>query len=82
MGTDGKTVLPLTTDWKATGQYTLSVNLDYVLAQMKTDYQGILSNYRLMAKVTGLDANKKPVAYSAESYFVFLLCDIDNQIGA
>lgn len=78
---DGKTVLPLT-DWKATGQYTLSVNLDYVLAQMKTDYQGILSNYRLMAKVTGLDANKKPVAYSAESYFVFLLCDIDNQIGA
>lgn len=80
----GKTVLPLTTDWKATGQYTLSVNLDYVLAQMKTDetYQGILSNYRLMAKVTGLDANGTPVAYSAESYFVFLLCDIDNQIGA
>ena len=78
---DGKTVLSLT-DWKATGQYTLSVNLDYVLEEMKTDYQGILSNYRLMAKVTGLDANKKPVAYSAESYFVFLLCDIDNQIGA
>ena len=77
---DGKTVLPLT-DWKATGQYTLSVNLGYVLAQMKTDYQGILSNYRLMAKVTGLDANNAPVAYSAESYFVFLLCDIDNQIG-
>lgn len=79
---DGRTVLPLTTDWKATGQYTLSVDLDYVLAQMKTDYQGILSNYRLMAKVTGLDANGTPVAYSAESYFVFLLCDIDNQIGA
>lgn len=81
---DGRTVLPLTTDWKATGQYTLSVNLDYVLAQMKTDetYQGILSNYRLMAKVTGLDADGTPVAYSAESYFVFLLCDIDNQIGA
>lgn len=79
---DGRTVLPLTTDWKATGQYTLSVNLDYVLEEMKTDYQGILSNYRLMAKVTGLDANDKPVAYSAESYFVFLLCDIDNQIGA
>lgn len=79
---DGRTVLPLTTDWKATGQYTLSVNLDYVLEEMKTDYQSILSNYRLMAKVTGLDANKKPVAYSAESYFVFLLCDIDNQIGA
>lgn len=79
---DGRTVLPLTTDWKATGQYTLSVNLDYVLEQMKTDYQGILSNYRLMAKVTGLDANGTPVAYSAESYFVFLLCDIDNQIGA
>ena len=79
---DGRTVLPLTTDWKATGQYTLSVNLDYVLEQMKTDYQGILSNYRLMAKVTGLDANGRPVAYSAESYFVFLLCDIDNQIGA
>ena len=78
---DGRTVLPLT-DWKATEQYTLSVNLDYVLAQMKTDYQGILSNYRLMAKVTGLDANDTPVAYSAESYFVFLLCDIDNQIGA
>ena len=78
---DGRTVLPLT-DWKATGQYTLSVNLDYVLAQMKTDYQGILSNYRLMAKVTGLDADGTPVAYSAESYFVFLLCDIDNQIGA
>lgn len=80
---DGRTVLPLT-DWKATGQYTLSVKLDYVLEQMKTDetYQGILSNYRLMAKVTGLDANKKPVAYSAESDFVFLLCDIDNQIGA
>lgn len=78
---DGRTVLPLT-DWKATGQYTLSVNLDYVLEQMKTDYQGILSNYRLMAKVTGLDANGTPVAYSAESYFVFLLCDIDNQIGA
>ena len=78
---DGRTVLPLT-DWKATGQYTLSVNLDYVLEEMKTDYQGILSNYRLMAKVTGLDANDKPVAYSAESYFVFLLCDIDNQIGA
>lgn len=78
---DGKTVLPLT-DWKATGQYTLSVNLDYVLEQMKTDYQGILSNYRLMAKVTGLDANGTPVAYSTESYFVFLLCDIDNQIGA
>ena len=78
---DGGTVLPLT-DWKATGQYTLSVNLDYVLAQMKTDYQGILSNYRLMAKVTGLDAYDRPVAYSAESYFVFLLCDIDNQIGA
>lgn len=77
----GKTVLPLT-DWKATGQYTLSVNLDYVLKQMKTDYQSILSNYRLMAKVTGLDANGRPVAYSAESYFVFLLCDIDNQIGA
>ena len=82
VGTDGKTVLPLTTDWKATGQYTLSVDLEYVLAQMKTDYQSILSNYRLMAKVTGLDANNKPVAYSAESYFVFLLCDIDNQIGA
>lgn len=79
---DGRTVLPLTTDWKATGQYTLSVNLDYVLEEMKTDYQGILSNYRLMAKVTGLDANDTPVAYSAESYFVFLLCDIDNQIGA
>lgn len=79
---DGRTVLPLTTDWKATGQYTLSVNLDYVLEQMKTDYQGILSNYRLMAKVTGLDANDTPVGYSAESYFVFLLCDIDNQIGA
>ena len=79
---DGRTVLPLTTDWKATGQYTLSVNLDYVLEEMKTDYQSILSNYRLMAKVTGLDANSKPVAYSAESYFVFLLCDIDNQIGA
>lgn len=79
---DGRTVLPLTTDWKATGQYTLSVNLDYVLEEMKTDYQGILSNYRLMAKVTGLDANGRPVAYSAESYFVFLLCDIDNQIGA
>lgn len=79
---DGRTVLPLTTDWKAIGQYTLSVNLDYVLAQMKTDYQSILSNYRLMAKVTGLDANGTPVAYSAESYFVFLLCDIDNQIGA
>lgn len=78
---DGKTVLPLT-DWKATGQYTLSVNLDYVLKQMETDYQSILSNYRLMAKVTGLDANGRPVAYSAESYFVFLLCDIDNQIGA
>ena len=78
---DGKTVLPLT-DWKATGQYTLSVNLDYVLEEMKTDYQSILSNYRLMAKVTGLDANGTPVAYSAESYFVFLLCDIDNQIGA
>ena len=82
MDADGKTVLPLT-DWKATGQYTLSVDLNYVLAQMKTDnYQGILSNYRLMAKVTGLDANRKPVPYSAESYFVFLLCDIDNQIGA
>lgn len=79
---DGRTVLPLTTDWKAIGQYTLSVNLDYVLEQMKTDYQSILSNYRLMAKVTGLDANGTPVAYSAESYFVFLLCDIDNQIGA
>lgn len=80
---DGRTVLPLT-DWKATGQYTLSVKLDYVLEQMKTDetYQGILSNYRLMAKVTGLDADGTPVAYSAESYFVFLLCDIDNQIGA
>ena len=77
---NGKTVLPLT-DWKATGQYTLSVNLDYVLAQMKTDYQGILSNYRLMAKVKGLDADGTTVAYSAESYFVFLLCDIDNQIG-
>lgn len=80
---DGKTVLPLTTDWKATGQYTLSVNLDYVLEQMKTDYRGILSNYRLMAKVTGLDASGNAVgSYSAESYFVFLLCDIDNQIGA
>lgn len=80
---DGRTVLPLTTDWKATGQYTLSVNLDYVLEQMKTDYQGILSNYRLMAKVRGLDASGKAVgSYSAESYFVFLLCDIDNQIGA
>ena len=80
---DRGTVLPLT-DWKATGQYTLSVKLDYVLEQMKTDetYQGILSNYRLMAKVTGLDADGTPVAYSAESYFVFLLCDIDNQIGA
>lgn len=79
---DGKTVLPLT-DWKATGQYTLSVNLDYVLEEMKTDYQGILSNYRLMAKVTGLDASGNAVgSYSAESYFVFLLCDIDNQIGA
>lgn len=82
VGTDGKTVLPLTTDWKTTGQYSLSVDLDYVLKQMKTDYQSILSNYRLMAKVTGLDANGTPVAYSAESYFVFLLCDIDNQIGA
>ena len=50
---------------------------------MKTDYQGILSNYRLMAKVTGLDASGNAVgSYSAESYFVFLLCDIDNQIGA
>lgn len=80
---DGRTELPLTTDWKATGQYTLSVNLDYVLEEMKTDYQGILSNYRLMAKVTGLDASGNAVgSYSAESYFVFLLCDIDNQIGA
>ena len=80
--TDGKTVLPLTA-WKATGQYTLSVNLDYVLAQMKTDYQGILSNYRLVARVTGLDASRNAVgSYTAESYFVFLLCDIDNQIGA
>lgn len=79
---DGRTVLSLT-DWKATGQYTLSVNLDYVLEEMKTDYQGILSNYRLMAKVTGLDASGNAVgSYSAESYFVFLLCDIDNQIGA
>ena len=79
---DGRAVLSLT-DWKATGQYTLSVNLDYVLEQMKTDYQGILSNYRLMAKVTGLDASENAVgSYSAESYFVFLLCDIDNQIGA
>lgn len=79
--TDGKTVLPLTA-WKATGQYTLSVNLDYVLEQMKTDYQSVLSNYRLVARVTGLDASGKAVgSYTAESYFVFLLCDIDNQIG-
>ena len=70
------------TDSKATGDYTLKVDLNKVREQMNTHYQDILTNYRLVAKVTGLDANGTPVAYSAESYFVFLLCDIDNQIGA
>lgn len=70
------------TSSKATGDYTLKVDLEYVREQMNANNQDILTNYRLVAKVTGLDANDKPVAYSAESYFVFLLCDIDNQIGA
>ena len=70
------------TSSKATGDYTLKVDLEYVREQMNANNQDILTNYRLVAKVTGLDANSKPVAYSAESYFVFLLCDIDNQIGA
>lgn len=70
------------TSSKATGDYTLKVDLEYVREQMNANNQDILTNYRLVAKVTGLDANGRPVAYSAESYFVFLLCDIDNQIGA
>lgn len=71
------------TDSKATGDYTLKVDLKYVREQMNANNQDILTNYRLVAKVTGLDASGKAVgSYSAESYFVFLLCDIDNQIGA
>ena len=71
------------TDSKATGDYTLKVDLNKVREQMNTHYQDILTNYRLVAKVTGLDASGNAVgSYSAESYFVFLLCDIDNQIGA
>ena len=68
---------------KATGDYTLKVDLKYVREQMNANNQDILTNYRLVAKVTGLDASGNAVgSYSAESYFVFLLCDIDNQIGA
>lgn len=71
------------TSSKATGDYTLKVDLEYVREQMNANNQDILTNYRLVAKVTGLDASGKAVgSYSAESYFVFLLCDIDNQIGA
>ena len=71
------------TDSKATGDYTLKVDLNKVREQMNTHYQDILTNYRLVAKVTGLDASGNAVgSYTAESYFVFLLCDIDNQIGA
>lgn len=81
--TPGNGILTLT-DWKADGRYTLTVDLDYVKAQMAAGgetAQQILSNYRLAAKVTGLDANGDPVGeYTAESYFVFLLCDIQNQI--
>lgn len=83
--TPGNGTLTLT-HWKADGRYTLTVDLDYVKGQMAAGgetAQQILSNYRLAAKVTGLDANGDPVGeYTAESYFVFLLCDIDNQIGA
>lgn len=81
--TPGNGTLTLT-HWKADGRYTLTVDLDYVKGQMAAGgetAQQILSNYRLAAKVTGLDANGKPVGeYTAESYFVFLLCDIQNQI--
>lgn len=71
------------TSSKATGDYTLKVDLEYVREQMNANNQDILTNYRLVAKVIGLDASGKAVgSYSAESYFVFLLCDIDNQIGA
>lgn len=71
------------TSSKATGDYTLKVDLEYVREQMNANNQDILTNYRLVAKVTGLDASGNAVgSYSAESYFVFLLCDIDNQIGA
>lgn len=71
------------TSSKATGDYTLKVDLKYVREQMNANNQDILTNYRLVAKVTGLDASGNAVgSYSAESYFVFLLCDIDNQIGA
>ncbi len=81
--TPGNGTLTLT-DWKADGRYTLTVDLDYVKGQMAAGgvtAQQILSNYRLAAKVTGLDANGDPVGeYTAESYFVFLLCDIQNQI--
>lgn len=71
------------TDSKATGDYTLKVDLNNVREQMNAHYQDTLTNYRLVAKVTGLDASGKVVgSYTAESYFVFLLCDIDNQIGA
>ena len=79
---DGGT-LTLTDSKKATGDYTLKVDLKYVREQMNANNQDILTNYRLVAKVTGLDANGDAVeSYTAESYFVFLLCDIDNQIGA
>ena len=71
------------TSSKATGDYTLKVDLEDVREQMNANNQDILTNYRLVAKVTGLDASGNAVgSYSAESYFVFLLCDIDNQIGA
>ena len=71
------------TSSKATGDYTLKVDLEYVREQMNANNQDILTNYRLVAKVTGLDASGNAVgSYSAESYFVFLLCDIDNQIGS
>ncbi len=69
---------------KATGDYTLTVDLSYVRGQMTTpeSTQSILTNYRLVAKVTGLDESGKAVGnYTAESYFVFLLCDIENQIA-
>lgn len=36
----------------------------------------VLSNYRLVVRVTGIDADGRETSHTAEAYFVFLLCNI------
>lgn len=63
------------TDGVASGRFLLTLDLDAARA----DLASYLSNYRLVVTITGYDENGNETAYSAEGYFVFLLCDIQNQ---